>query len=909
MQFSDFNNWYASTFAPTFTGDSNFANVRVDGNQYTKGDIIIENHILPSDISTLELHGAGQEAPGGFRGGNIGWYYNTGGATDNLAGATFINQNKQFVWSPNAQQANIDAGIAWIDFDNGDANFHDVNFANIGISGNIYGDSSTVIQASKLQCIDCTASGSGAIAIGSNESNLIANGIGSFAMGYASAWSGTSNLVASGNGSIAMGLSERVAATANFYSTGAGSVAMGYSDNNTIAQGKGAIALGYNVKALEEASVTLGKDLTNYNANSVLVQDLNVLGDLNGTDIGLTGNIYGDSSTVITADKYQSITGIASGTDAVALGLATDALGDYSTALGVQTTASGVGSFAVGSVGGGEISTEGEGSIVMGMATGAAGGWASLVSRGSGAIASGFTNVAGANGGIEATSEASFAHGYVTTIFGSDVNIISSGFGAVAIGMVNNSGEIEADGSGSVAMGYANNGWLESLGNGSVAMGYTDTNSSATGTGAIALGYNAQALAEAAITLGKNLTNYNANSVLVQDFNAVGFVTIQDLNVWGSATFSGGVDFNGGEVSVGTSVANPASGSIGISQHRTLTGSVGSDNTQYGIYNFINDKRGSAMANEKWTEYGIYNYLDISHPFGVDADDLNFFGTYSKVRYQDSDAPDEAIRTTYGVYGEAEDLSSAHDSTGESIAYGIFGKARIVGGDFDNEPASAYGGYFEGIASAADDAPATSYGIFATASGGDIDYAGYFQGNITVTGDSNFLGDLMITGKSFASSHVDHTPGWEGTSQEALEQLLQVETGPDGELVHSTLPEFTRVKLPYTKPEKESKAGAKGMKAQSMTIGVEAVSTDTVEVDEATTGRDLGATITMLTEATKALNEKIEEAEPAQVNNEITSGLRKCLQSSVKTKATVGAAAKTRQKNLWKKSQLKKNHL
>jgi len=60
-------------------------------------------------------------------------------------------------------------------------------------------------------------------------------------------------------------------------------MAGGYSDTNLVAGDKrsdyGAIALGYNVQSLAEASVTLGKDLTNYNANSVLVNDLNVAGN------------------------------------------------------------------------------------------------------------------------------------------------------------------------------------------------------------------------------------------------------------------------------------------------------------------------------------------------------------------------------------------------------------------------------------------------------------------------------------------------------------------------------------------------------------------------------------------------------------------------------------------------------
>ena len=77
-----------------------------------------------------------------------------------------------------------------------------------------------------------------------------------------------------GIGSIAISYANQGA----IFATKEGSIAMGYSDANLTAIEKGAIALGYNVQSLAEASVTLGKDLTNYNANSVLIQDLNVLG-------------------------------------------------------------------------------------------------------------------------------------------------------------------------------------------------------------------------------------------------------------------------------------------------------------------------------------------------------------------------------------------------------------------------------------------------------------------------------------------------------------------------------------------------------------------------------------------------------------------------------------------------------
>jgi len=130
-------------------------------------------------------------------------------------------------------------------------------------------------------------------------------------------------------------------------------------------------------------------------------------------------------------------------------------------------------------------------------------------------------------------------------------------------------------------------------------------------------------------------------------------------------------------------------------------------------------------------------------------------------------------------------------------------------------------------------------------------------GSLSVVGDSNFLGDLMITGKSFASTHVDHTPGWEGSSQDALEQLLLVETGEDGKIDHSSLPEFTRVKLPYVKAGKENNAGTREIRPmQAMAMTTETVSASTTEIDEATTGRDLGATLTMVIEAIKALDAK-----------------------------------------------------
>lgn len=129
-----------------------------------------------------------------------------------------------------------------------------------------------------------------------------ASGIASFSGGYKSkalgggsfafGWSDTgndANIIADGNGCIAIG-----------YSDSGGMVRAG--DNNSSSSGdKGAISLGYNVQALGEASVALGRNVINSDANSVAIgYDLNVArnmivyGDVNimGQQITIDGNFF-----------------------------------------------------------------------------------------------------------------------------------------------------------------------------------------------------------------------------------------------------------------------------------------------------------------------------------------------------------------------------------------------------------------------------------------------------------------------------------------------------------------------------------------------------------------------------------------------------------------------------------------
>jgi len=461
--------------------------------------------------------------------------------------------------------------------------------------------------------------------------------------------------------------------------TGLDAVAIG---KNTTATGNQSIALGYNTQSLATAAVTLGQDLNNYNVNSVLVQDLNVLGDMslsgsavvlgsdsNFANIGLTGNIYGDSSTIIQADKFQSIAGVASGDDAVAFGIGVTASGNQSMAMGYYTTASGnyslaggtqtqaigytsiamgeathaytpgvqglaangvgsiamgstewhglieangVGSIAMGHGGGLQLSSSGNGSVSMGYTTKAFGngavalgydtnatGQGSFASGdgtiasgigstaiGDSTIASGADSFAAGNGttasgaqstamglGTTASQSYSLAAGHDTTssgwasfAFGNNATIEngsiieSSGQGSLAGGYADeapgpatsiiqatNSGSValgytaalgptavsrmRSSGIGSIVMGFAGNtGTLESIGSGSVAMGYSDANTTANGTGAIALGYNVQSLGEASFAAGKDTTASGDYS----------FTTGLDTEAIGTGSFAGG---------------------------------------------------------------------------------------------------------------------------------------------------------------------------------------------------------------------------------------------------------------------------------------------------------------------------------------------------------------------------------
>lgn len=187
---------------------------------------------------------------------------------------------------------------------------------------------------------------------------------------------------------------------------------------------------------------------------------------------------------------------------AISLGNYTEATGLNSVALGDNSNATGENSFATGT----ETTASGTGSTAMGSFCTASGDYATAL---------GVLNTAQGNG--------SLAFGY------GEGGIVSFGSGSV-VGGWDSGGAIEARGNASMAFGRVDGGIMQAVNEGSIALGYADSNHYAGGKGAISLGYNCIARGEASACIGKNLTNYKENSLIVNDINIVGDLFVGDLN-------------------------------------------------------------------------------------------------------------------------------------------------------------------------------------------------------------------------------------------------------------------------------------------------------------------------------------------------------------------------------------------
>ena len=123
-----------------------------------------------------------------------------------------------------------------------------------------------------------------------------------------------------------------------------------------------------------------------------------------------------------------------------------------------------------------------------------------------------------------------------------------------------------------------------------------------------------------------------------------------------------------------------------------------------------------------------------------------------------------------------------------------------------------------------------------------------------------FEGDIS------AATVTDRTPGYDGTAQDALSEIINTRS-VDGEIDHSSLPVLARATL--KRVEKSNRRIVEYTDPSGRIVEDEVYDLNIVEEE----GRSLGGMITVLTEAVKGLNEKIEalQAENLTLKAEIAA--------------------------------------
>ena len=139
---------------------------------------------------------------------------------------------------------------------------------------------------------------------------------------------------------------------------------------------------------------------------------------------------------------------------------------------------------------------------------------------------------------------------------------------------------------------------------------------------------------------------------------------------------------------------------------------------------------------------GLYTKTgdDSTFPGAVD-----FYGGYFKMTYNSVDADDEGNFQYFGVYGEATDIGTLHDIGITHDYFGVYGKVTLSPQDEDIDTLIGIGVY--GNATGNAKCVQKCIGIYGTASGGDTNFAGIFEG-ITLLGDggtTNYV-DISATG-------------------------------------------------------------------------------------------------------------------------------------------------------------------
>jgi len=257
---------------------------------------------------------------------------------------------------------------------------------------------------------------------------------------------------------------------------------------------------------------------------------------------------------------------------------------------------------------------------------------------------------------------------------------------------------------------------------------------------------------------GSATSNTSSNNMGVGGF-AIGTITGVSRGVYGQAANGNGINYGihgfaaGSSTNSSTGVYGYANGSTpyntGVDGTTEATGAtnIGTGGYAYGTVSGSNKNYGVyGYAQNADTNYGVYSTV-------TGADNVNY-GMYSEVNsgtvsnYAVYAKNNSTTGNTYGVYGIVDGIST-------TVNWGITGISR--GSSLQNTAVSAYtngtGTWNLGIQADANGSGTNNYGVYSSASNGTNNYAGYFIGDVTITGNLNVTGSIAKGGGTFKIDH------------------------------------------------------------------------------------------------------------------------------------------------------------
>jgi len=268
--------------------------------------------------------------------------------------------------------------------------------------------------------------------------------------------------------------------------------------------------------------------------------------------------------------------------------------------------------------------------------------------------------------------------------------------------------------------------------------------------------------------------------------------------------------------------------------------------------------------------YGLYSGLSTMDGYSRNGKEVRMIGTGTSVTNPNHVAGGSLYNTT-GLLVWVEPVENGMEMTGDPLNFKNYGIDVIAELDGDYQATSGIGENF-GVRIKTVDAldanakrPINSYALYldpftsnAKLLGGQT-YGIYQEGSGVM---NYFEGDIS------AAAVTDRTPGYDGTAQDALSEIVNTRS-VDGEIDHSSLPVLARATL--KRVEKTNRRIVEYTDPSGRIVEDEVYDLNIVEEE----GRSLGGMITVLTEAVKGLNEKIEvlQAENLTLKAEI-AGLK-----------------------------------